>query len=312
METVSELRKNHLPIPAEMEYAALGYYISEDPTRLDLKQRMVSLANSKRFAIDDAIVQEVQNCLLEREYTTDFQSLLADYGKKVKFTDMKPEFSNILQQVRRYTMTTVERIYALWGNTSFICDAEIEGDIVECGVWRGGSVMTVALELIRRGKTDRTLRLYDTFAGLPRPDAVDVDVLGNRAIDGWAAHTMPNGRTLWAYADEADVSSNMALTAYPSDGLHFVAGMVEETVPSIAPDQIALLRIDTDWYSSYRHILHSLYDRISPGGVIIFDDYGHFGGARKAVDEFRAERKITSPLLRLDYSCRVMLKLSEA
>ena len=215
----------------------------------------------------------------------------------------------IFEQVRKYTMTTVERLYALWCNTGYLCEAGIDGDVVECGVWRGGSMMTVALELLRRGQTDRILWLYDTFAGLPRPQAVDVDVLGNRAIDGWEAHTMPDGRTLWAYADESDVRNNMARAGYPDQRMNFVVGMVEEMLPKIGPQRIALLRLDTDWYASYKHVLNTLYDRVVTGGVIIFDDYGHFDGARKAVDEFREERRITSPLLRVDYSCRLMLKL---
>ena len=310
MAAVAELVTAGRIVPVEIEFAALKHYIKDDPSRLDLKRRMVSIARKHLIAIDEQIVQEVQTALLAQEHSTDFQALLDDFGKRVRYADMEPEFMEIFEQVRKYTMTTVERLYALWSYTGYLCLAELEGDVVECGVWRGGSVMTVALEMLRRGQTDRMIWLYDTFAGLPRPEAVDVDVLGNRAIDGWEAHTLPNGRTLWAYADEDDVRRNMARTGYPDKSMKFVAGMVEVTLPAAAPERIALLRLDTDWYASYKHVLNTLYDRVVPGGVIIFDDYGHFDGARKAVDEFRAERRITSPLLRVDYSCRLMMKLS--
>lgn len=90
--------------------------------------------------------------------------------------------------------------------------------------------------------------------------------------------------------------------------MHFVVGKVEETVPVKSPERIALLRIDTDWYASYRHLLEALYDRLSPGGVLLLDDYGHMLGARRAADEFRRSRAIHLPLLRVDYSCRLMIK----
>jgi hypothetical protein len=79
-------------------------------------------------------------------------------------------------------------------------------------------------------------------------------------------------------------------------------------VPAEAPERIALLRIDTDWHASYVHLLDALYDRVVPGGVLLFDDYGHFLGARQAVDDFRRARGIHQPLVRIDYSCRMMIK----
>jgi O-methyltransferase len=217
----------------------------------------------------------------------------------------------IIRAVRPYTMTDPDKVFALIEAVRYVSRHGIGGDVVECGVWRGGSMMLAALELKRRGVADRELWLYDTFAGLPQPDAgIDIDILGHRAIDGWESRTLPDGRTYWAYADEADVRSNMAKTDYPEALLRFVPGLVEETIPRLAPARITVLRIDTDWYASYRHVLRELYDRVVPGGVVIFDDYGHFRGARQAVDEFRAERRITAPLLRIDYSCRMMIKLS--
>ncbi len=263
-------------------------------------------------SVDDSLFAEVKDSLLAEEYQTDFQAMLDEYGKQVRFADLEPEFLASVERVRRYTMTSIERLYALWSSVGYVCKAPVPGDLVECGVWRGGSVMMIALELLRLRAQNRDLWLYDTFSGLPRPDpALDVDVLGNRAIDGWQARTLTDGRTYWAYADQGDVRRNVGSTGYPSDRLHFVAGLVEDTIPKVAPARIALLRIDTDWYASYRHVLRELYQRIAPGGIIIFDDYGHFTGARKAVDEFRAENKIVTPLMRVDYSCRMMMKLPD-
>jgi len=300
-------------VPLELEYAALAFYVAEDASRIDLKRRMLAVARLLGRSADPSLLAEVRDSLLDQEYATDFQAMMDAYGRDVRFADMEPEFRAILDQVRRYTMTTVERLYALWGSVGYVAQAGLPGALVECGVWRGGSVMVMALELLRRGAADRTLWLFDTFAGLPMPDAaLDIDIMGNRAIDGWQAATLPDGQTYWAYADEADVRRNLALTGYPAARLRFVPGMVEATIPETAPGQIALLRLDTDWYASHRHVLHALYDRVVPGGVLIFDDYGHFQGARRAVDEFRAARGIVSPLIRVDYSCRMMIKLPDA
>jgi hypothetical protein len=87
-----------------------------------------------------------------------------------------------------------------------------------------------------------------------------------------------------------------------------VIGRVEETLPQAAPDEIAILRLDTDWYESTRHELEHLYPRLSVGGILIIDDYGHWQGARKAVDEYFAGRSPAVFLNRVDYTCRLVVK----
>ena len=150
--------------------------------------------------------------------------------------------------------------------------------------------------------------VYDTFAGLPRPDAdLDVDVLGNRGIDGWQMHNVAGDTSVWAYADEAEVRANMASTGYPAEQLRFIVERTRRRFGCM-PERVALLRIHTDWHASYAHLLEFLDDRLVPGGVLLLDDYGHFLGARRAVDEFRRKRGIHQPLLRVDYSCRLMIK----
>jgi O-methyltransferase len=311
LRALDELVRDGKPVPLPLEAATLEHYIAADPGRIDLKRRLAVVMRQLGREPDREFLAEVRDSMLDEEYSTDFQALLDDFGKQVRCADMEPEFTASFEQVRRFTMTTIERLYALWSSIGYICEARLPGAVVECGVWRGGSMMLAALELRRRGMADRELWLYDTFVGLPKPDAgLDIDILGHRAIDGWEARTLSDGRTYWAYATEADVRANMAGTSYPEALLRFVPGLVEETIPRVAPARIALLRIDTDWYASYWHALRELYDRVVPGGVVIFDDYGHFKGARQAVDEFRAERRITAPLLRVDYSCRMMIKLS--
>lgn len=307
--TIGDFLQNNKPIPLKLEAAALKFYIANDATRIDLKRRLIVVEQLLGNDVDDKLLSDVRSDMISGEHATDFQTMLEEFGRTARYADMEPAFKADLDRVRRYTMTTIERLYALWSAVEYVAASRLPGDIVECGVWRGGSMMLAALKLKQCDAADRKLWLFDTFAGLPKPDAeIDIDVLGNRAIDGWNAHTLSDGKTYWAYADEADVRNNMSLTGYPNHFQEFVAGLVEETIPTNGPATISLLRIDTDFYNSYKHILHHFYDRVAPGGVIIFDDYGHFGGAKRAVDEFMSERGIVTPLIRVDYSCRMMIK----
>lgn len=100
----------------------------------------------------------------------------------------------------------------------------------------------------------------------------------------------------------------MESTGYPPERIHLVPGRVEDTVPAQAPERIALLRLDTDWYASTKHELDHLYPRLSDGGVLIVDDYGHFEGARRAVDDYLAEQAEPLLLNRIDYTGRIAVK----
>lgn len=298
-------------VPLELEKVLLEMQIGDDSSRIDLKRRLALVYKELGATVPADLLTDVTNSYVAEEHSTDFQQMMQEYGSKVGLSDLEPAFFDDMEKIRRYTMTSVERLYSLWDAVRYVARADLDGAFVEAGVWRGGSVMLMALALLRQEKTDRALWLFDTFAGLPRPDPeLDVDVLGNRAIDGWLPRSFGEDQAHWAYADEADVRANMAQTGYPEEKIHFVVGKVEDTIPRHIPEKIALLRIDTDWHASYDHILHHLFDRVVPGGVIIFDDYGQFLGARKAVDSFIAERNILSPMVRVDYSCRMIVKLT--
>jgi hypothetical protein len=106
----------------------------------------------------------------------------------------------------------------------------------------------------------------------------------------------------------ADVQANLRSTGYPPERIHYVVGKVEDTLPQAAPERIAILRLDTDWYESTRHELEHLYPRLTAGGVLIIDDYGHWAGARRAVDEFLARTESAILLNRIDYTGRIGVK----
>ena len=212
----------------------------------------------------------------------------------------------LYRRVGPYTMTTPPRIYALARAVEYVVAREIPGPIVECGVWRGGSMMAAALTLLRLGATDRDLYLFDTFAGMTAPGDEDVRRSGERAADLLAQETPDSD--IWAVASVEEVRDAMRSVGYPHDRIHLVEGPVEETVPASAPDRIALLRLDTDWYSSTKHELVHLYPRLASGGVLILDDYGFWQGARRAVDEYLAENDLALLLNRIDNTGRIALK----
>ena len=221
------------------------------------------------------------------------------------YSDLDPAFLPILSRCRAATMTSVERLYALYKAVEYISVADIPGDVVECGVWRGGSMMCAALSLLRAGDTGRQLFLYDTFQGMAAPGAMDVDIGGAAASARFAEEKRNDDGSNWCYAPIETVRTNMASTSYPRDRIVYVPGLVEETVPQTAPASVALLRLDTDWYASTRHELNHFFPRLVKGGVLIIDDYGHWQGARRAVDEYFEASKVKVLLSRIDYTGRI-------
>jgi O-methyltransferase len=201
--------------------------------------------------------------------------------------DYDDEAKQIITTVRPYTMTSNEKLYALVTAVRYVVDAGIEGDLVECGVWRGGSMHAVARTLLAKGVTDRDLHLFDTFSGMTEPTERDVSLhVGKSASE--LLETSDRTSHTWAVASREDVEEGLATLDYPQERFHLVEGPVEETIPGGAPQRIALLRLDTDWYESTRHELEHLYDRLAPGGVLIIDDYGSWQGSKEATDEFIA------------------------
>ena len=171
-----------------------------------------------------------------------------------------------MKAVRPWTMTSYFRIFALVVAVRYVVDRDVPGDMVECGVWRGGSMQAVARTLLGRGVSDRDLHLFDTFEGMPEPTDEDRRVGGPPARE-LLESSPQTARSIWAIADLPDVQAGMSRTGYPADRIHYHAGLVQDTIPAQAPEQIALLRLDTDWYESTRHELAHLYDRVPSGGV---------------------------------------------
>ncbi|BFR50061.1 class I SAM-dependent methyltransferase [Nitratidesulfovibrio sp. HK-II] len=201
---------------------------------------------------------------------------------------------------RDASLLSVERFHALYLALRHITATGVPGALLECGVYRGGSACFCAAVLAALGQADRDLFWCDTFRGFP--DGVEEASL--------------TGETLQAFPKD-DVlpmaMANFARTGYPAQRLHVLRGPVQDTIPGgPLPDAIALLHLDTDDAPSVLHELTHLYPRLSPGGVLCIDDYGHFPGVGRAVDAYFADlaRAGTTPplLARTDYTGRMGVK----
>ena len=247
-------------------------------------------------------------------YSTTHSATIEDYP--IPDIDRNLDFLELFEKARRYTMTGKEVMFSTWQAARYVAQRRIPGDIVECGVWRGGSALLAAMAVRNNEKKAppqglfkrsgrRKIWLYDTFEGMTPPTEMDVDLTGTAAADYIASYS-DNGR--WCYADEADVRQVFADGGFSDSDIELVKGDVCETLKVRKPSRISLLRLDTDWYESTKAELEILYPLLSPGGVLIIDDYGHWEGARQAVDEFFA-REPTLLLHRISYAVRVAIKI---
>jgi O-methyltransferase len=222
--------------------------------------------------------------------------------------DITAEEADIFRAIEPYTMTSVERAISLIRAVQYVVGNHLEGAFVECGVWRGGSMMAVARALMNMGQTGRSLFLYDTFTGMPPPTATDARFDGRAASElAAAAH---EDSWMRAYASRDEVTRNLASTGYPMENIHCIQGKVEDTIPQTAPEDICFLRLDTDWYESTRHELVSLYPRLVRNGILIIDDYGHWRGAKEATEEYFSRFTPAPFLHRIDYTGRLIIKCS--
>ncbi|MBL7497705.1 class I SAM-dependent methyltransferase [Frankia sp. CNm7] len=204
-----------------------------------------------------------------------------------------------IRETMPFTMTDPAKVFGLIQSVRYVVNNAIPGDIAECGVWAGGSMMAAARTLLQLGDTSRHLYLFDTFEGTTPPTNADISPDGQTAEHLLANSDPDDPMSAWSIVPMEQVGENVAKIGYPEDKIHFVRGMVEETVPEQAPDRLALLRLDTDWYESTRHEMEHLFPRISPGGVLIVDDYGWWKGAQQAVDAYIATHRIPLLLTRL-------------
>jgi O-methyltransferase len=196
--------------------------------------------------------------------------------------------------VEPYTLVGPMRIRNLYNLARRIEHERVPGDVVECGVYNGGTAAVLG-HFATRSDLGRNLWLFDSFAGMPEITPED----GDQA-------QVYVGQLV---ADPSKVTKVLSLVGADMRRTRLVKGWFQDTFPGAQISQIALLNIDADWYSSVKLCLETFYDRVSPGGYISFDDYGYWPGCRRAVDEFFQNRGLSYQLHEVDDSGRWFQKV---
>jgi hypothetical protein len=211
--------------------------------------------------------------------------------------------------VRHATQVSYERLVTLFQHVAYLERNQVDGALVECGVWKGGASAQMAYANLVTAPSRRQLHLFDSFEGMPEPDSAldgpDAVDWGGKRGDGTLRPTGVNTATV----DEA-LEVICGAVGYPRDAVHIHKGWFQETIPAArgTVGAIALLRVDGDWYSSTKAVLQGLYPQVSEGGIVVIDDYGHFPGCRMATDEFIAALPQPIYLHHIDYTGRYFLK----
>jgi len=198
----------------------------------------------------------------------------------------------ITKTVLPYTLAGPERVQNLYRLGLRIEREVIPGDVVECGVCNGGTAAVLARNATRSA-LKRTLWLFDSFQGMPRTS--EKDAPGPKG-------DLPETHVGQEVGDPAKVREALRRVGANMERVKIVPGWFQDTLPSSAISEIALLNIDADWYESVKLCLQTFYDRVVRGGFISFDDYGHWPGCKKAVDEFIQARRLPYKLHQVDYT----------
>jgi len=227
------------------------------------------------------------------------------YGDQIFST---PEEIKIVEENLQFTLTSRSRMAATMRGLKYVSKNNIDGAFVECGVWKGGQIIVGMEQLLLLGDL-REVYLFDTFSGMTEPNELDVD-LNNLIASEELKATEPSADNLWTKVSLESVIKNLKKVKYPDEKVHYVVGDVRETllVEENLPEEISLLRLDTDWFDSTYCELEILYPRLSEGGVLLIDDYGHWNGSKAAAEKYFSELGIDPFWIAVDYSCVLHIK----
>ncbi|TKB98627.1 TylF/MycF/NovP-related O-methyltransferase [Pedobacter cryophilus] len=276
----------------------IKYFLSKLNLEIQRKKRNLDLSISSDSLKKINELHFLQNQLHE------------EYSLYFTLDDLTLDEIQKINNVKQYTMTGPLRMISLIRAVEYIVKNNIPGAFVECGVWKGGSMMLIAKTLIELGELNRELYLYDTFEGMATPSSNDIS-FDNKIASILLEKELSekeNGNNIWCYSNIEEVKNNLLSIGYNPNKIHFIKGKVEDTIPNQIPHQIALLRLDTDWYESTIHELEYLYPILVNKGVMIIDDYGQWMGQKKAVDEYILNNKLDIYLNRIDFSSRLAIK----
>ncbi len=212
-------------------------------------------------------------------------SVIRDKGQESFPGYVEDEFKVLYKKYCHLSMVPWSGCYSVYRSIDYILKAKIEGDIVECGVWKAGCAAFMMEMLKNRGETGRSIWLYDTFEGMTVPGEKDKHFAGAKFAPDEFEKREKKGEK-WSYAPLDLVKDTLSMTGYPDDKVEIVKGDVLQTLKTRTPKKIALLRLDTDWYDSTKMEMESLFPLLIKDGVFLCDDYGAWKGSYDAVHEY--------------------------
>ena len=229
-----------------------------------------------------------------------------------EFPDSNNFEKELFEIISGYTMTSHERIFALMKSINFVKHNNVDGDFVECGVWRGGNLILFQKMIEKLNLNNRKIFAYDTFTGMSEPGKSDLNIDNEKAED--ILNTLykkgvdPEKNIIFAKCSLESVKKNFEKNTGGNDKLICIKGKVEDTlkIKNNLPTKISLLRLDTDWYESTKIELEVLFPLLSKNGILIIDDYGYWKGSKKAVDEYFQDKDVN--LFKIDFTSRYLFK----
>ncbi len=236
--------------------------------------------------------------------------------------DYSVEGAKAIDICRKYSMMPSINLQTLFEQAVYCEKKNIEGDFVECGVWKGGAVGMMAIANKQFGKQPRNLHLFDAFDDLCEPDPEvdgekamsDIKKFAGKDVAELTGTLTPVKGMYNSFGGHGTINVCNELLVkkigYDSEKIFYHKGWFQNTLPADAKtiDKIAILRLDGDWYESIKICLEHLYDKVEKGGLVVIDDYGYYEGCTKAVDEFLSERKIKTFLSYSNIGCRYFVK----
>jgi hypothetical protein len=250
-------------------------------------------------------IKNLINTLLKK-----FNYQIVKKKNSIKIIEANDCYLSLMNKVIKISVTSTERQWSLIQSLEYINNNKIEGNLVECGVFRGGNLILMN-HICNKLNLKKDIYAYDTFSGMTTPTDEDVEIETNISANKIMNKTQKNkykGNNIWCFATIEQVKSNLSKEFKTFENIKFVKGPVEETLLNVnnLPDKISLLRLDTDFYSSTKIELEILYPRLVKGGILIIDDYGSWEGSRKAVDEYFKNENIW--LHYIDKDSRLLIK----
>jgi O-methyltransferase len=271
------------------------------PPRLQIGNQARNFARNGKYS---AIVQLARS--------SDIAVFETDGMRPIPLHDLEPLERQVVVETACISCQSPASLAQLCRCVRYVVSHDILGDFVECGVFQGASAIAIIRTLQSLNVTDRRLWLYDTYEGMPEPEAIDRFYCDSpdQAGKNWDSlkRNDGSGGSNWVYSPLDEVRQNVLQTGYPEHLVNFVKGKVEDTIPNTVPDAICLLRLDTDFYASTKHEFEHLFPLVSLKAPIIIDDYGAYDGSRLATDEYL--NKLGAPVLlsRIDEHVRMFVK----